>query len=222
MKTEQLCVSMLASWFVACGGGPAEAPPATTPQPAPSAQPGASSAPAVLYQSAFKTNPPEKWTSILGNWWVKDGVYQQDDPRLQNTRTTLDLPDSDCYTFQFKARKIAGREGFLAIVKYQQKYVRWNIGGWNNTRSMVQGISNENETNRPDGVEPNRWYEIKLVVDGDRLTGWMGDVQKWNIRRTPEQVQGLSADDQLAGLVGLGTWSTHAQFSNVEVTAECP
>ena len=214
-----------ALWLIvvasACGG--TQAPPTAAPAPAPSAAP-----PAVQYKSAFDKGSTEGWTSILGNWWVKDGTYQQDDDRLQGAKAMLELADSDCYTLAFKARKSRpGSGGFMAIVKYQKQYVWWELGGRDTNVSGVVGINNLNETTRQFLVEHMVWYRVKVIVNGERLVGWLDDAQKWSIRRAPAEVTGLNAQELalgkgLVGLAGLGTWTAHMEFTDVEVQPTCP
>ena len=197
-----------------CGGNAAAPPP--NPAPTPSAAP-----PVAEYKSAFEKGTADKWTPLYGNWWVKGKAYQQDNDKLQGTKSMLDLPDSDCYTLQFTARPFAGVSGAIgAIVKYQKKYVWWNIGG----EGEVVGLENPSETNRGySGLKVNTPYLVKVIVDHDRLTGWLNGAQRWSVRRTPEQVQGLKGEwsKDLVGLAGLGTEQTSVQFSNVEVTPKC-
>jgi hypothetical protein len=205
--------------LAACGGS--NPPPAMPAPTAASSEPAAPpAAPAASYKSDFKTSPPEKWTSVFGNWWVKDGVYQQDDANLEGARTMLTLPESDCYTYQVRTRKMAGHEAFGLLFKYQGKHVWWGFGEWDG--SSLSGIDKPQETRRKIEIEPERWYLVKVIVHKDQATGWLDDAQLWSIRRTPEQVQGLKKVSQdLVGFVGLGTWNAHAQFSNVEVTPVC-
>jgi hypothetical protein len=173
----------------------------------------------------FDKGSAEQWTPLYGNWWVKEGVYQQDDDRLENTKTMLSLPDSDCYTLEVKVSTPGYTAGSAtAIVKFQNKYVAWELGAGSNTSSSVSGIDKPEETNRSCHLKEKTWYRAKVIVNGERLVGWLDDEQKWSIRRSAAEVKGLDPaglGKDLVGLVGLGTNRAHYQFSGVQVTPEC-
>ncbi len=50
------------------------------------------------------------------------------------------------------------------------KYLWWNIGGWGNTRTAIEQVQNGSNTqfgpDVPLTVEPNRWYDIKIELQG--------------------------------------------------------
>jgi alpha-L-arabinofuranosidase len=81
-------------------------------------------------------------------------------------------PDWQDYTYSVKARKISGSEGFLVMfhVRGRNSYVWWNVGGWGNTRSQLEKLSDGE--NSPLGssadvtIEPNRWYDVRIELKG--------------------------------------------------------
>jgi hypothetical protein len=214
MKIQTTSIVCLAVILSACGG---HGSPASANAPAPPPLP--------TYRGTFDKGSAENWTASYGNWWVKDGLYQQDDKGLENTKTMLSLPNSDCYTFQFKATTPTFCVGSLLVfVKYQKKYIAWRVGAASGVSSEVAGIDNPEETARPFTLEEKRWTRLKIIVNGERLVGWVDDAQTWSIRRQPGQVRGLDPaglGKDLVGLVGFGTDHAHVQFGDVQVNPTC-
>lgn len=229
LSTQLKCFCLASGLlFAACGpkGAPAAAPaPGASAGSALVAAPSASPAAANGYKSIFKTNPPEQWASIYGNWWVKDGSYRQDDSNLEGARTMLQLPESTCYTFAATGRKPSGSDALLLIFKYQGKYVWWVIDD-SMSSSYVSQIADKRETERRFRLEKDRFYKFKLIVNKEHATGWIDDTQFWSIRRSPDEVQGLDVANKntgkdLTGLVGLASWHSSVEFTEVAVTPEC-
>ena len=84
------------------------------------------------------------------------------------------------YTFTVEATKTGGEEGFLipfGVQNTDNNYF-WNLGGWGNTRSVVQKVENGIKTEilataTDFTVETGRTYEIKLEVSGTRVKGFI-------------------------------------------------
>ena len=79
------------------------------------------------------------------------------------------------YTFKVHARKNAGAEGFLIVFGYKdgQDYLWYNIGGWGNKRNNVEqalgGGKFSLAADKPFAVEADRWYDIRIDVDGENV-----------------------------------------------------
>ncbi len=62
-------------------------------------------------------------------------------------------------------------------VRGADDFLRWNIGGWDNSRTAIQTC--ENGATRELGqassvtVDSNRWYNIKLEVKGRQIRGFL-------------------------------------------------
>jgi len=116
------------------------------------------------------------WKTWRGKWEVADGVLRQTSFD-EDARAVLagNLPWTD-YAIALKARKTAGVEGFLILFGMQDadSPVRswWNIGGWNNSAHAFQSpgvleIQMEGE------VEQDRWYDIRVEVEGLTIRGFL-------------------------------------------------
>ncbi|MEO6993924.1 MAG: alpha-L-arabinofuranosidase C-terminal domain-containing protein, partial [Lacunisphaera sp.] len=123
-------------------------------------------------------NEPGQWKFPNGKWAVEDGVIQ---PRgnHQQTWALAGNPAWTDYTVTVRARKIEGNEGFIILwhAADGDNYRWWNIGGWSNTLSRCE--SSEGGGREPIGpgtpftVETGRWYDLKLVVTGRTVRGYV-------------------------------------------------
>ena len=128
-------------------------------------------------------------TPTSGDWKIKNGKLNQLDTWMEYSDTGSvayfgDDTWSD-YTYTLEATKTDGDEGFLIHfgVKDTGNNYFWNLGGWGNTRSVVQKIENGIKTeilatNTDFTVETGKTYEIKLEVSGTLVRGFIdGEMQ---------------------------------------------
>ncbi|MBT2513797.1 alpha-L-arabinofuranosidase C-terminal domain-containing protein [Arthrobacter sp. ISL-30] len=112
------------------------------------------------------------WTGNgTGSWSIHDGAYVQSSSTALNTLVTAGNPEWSNYTFQTKATKLSGSEGFLIAfgVKDTGNYYWWNLGGWNNTRSAVEKAVNGAKSNlleKAGRIETGKQYDIRIEVSG--------------------------------------------------------
>ncbi len=140
---------------------------------------------------ALPTNFWWDWKEVTpGDWKIRNG-------RLTQTNTWhpynelgaaafFGKEDWTDYTYTFEATKTDGGEGFYIpfLIEDEQNMFFWNIGGWGNTKTalqrMVDGVKTSAlpETVTDFTVETGRTYEIKLVVDGINIKGYIdGELQ---------------------------------------------
>ncbi|MFC8302998.1 alpha-L-arabinofuranosidase C-terminal domain-containing protein [Specibacter sp. NPDC057265] len=125
----------------------------------------------VLLQDDF-SNGAGQWTGNgNGSWAVTDGAYVQGSTTAENTLVTAGDASWNNYTFQTKATKLAGAEGFLIGfgVEGQDDYYWWNLGGFNNTRSLVEKATGGTKTNvleKDTRIVDGQSYDIKIEVTG--------------------------------------------------------
>ncbi|GAA1713834.1 hypothetical protein GCM10009809_07570 [Isoptericola hypogeus] len=127
-----------------------------------------------------------QWEPVGGEWAVTGGEYVQSgtvtDARSVPTGA-YDVDWSD-YTLELDARKVSGNEGFLVgfAAGGANDYYWWNLGGWNNTRSVLQrasgGSANEVKAVEGHAIETGRDYHVKVVVEGRTIELYLdGELQ---------------------------------------------
>ena len=134
---------------------------------------------ASLFSEDFSTDA-SKWTASTGTWSVNSGTYSQTSSNTANTLAYAGNITSDAYTVEFDARKDSGSEGFLIYMglKDPKNYLRWNIGGYSNTKSGFERCVDGNTTQlvpyydnaKFPSVTTGVWYNIKMVVSGNKVT----------------------------------------------------
>ncbi|MFE6646264.1 alpha-L-arabinofuranosidase C-terminal domain-containing protein [Nocardioides sp. NPDC057772] len=130
-----------------------------------------------LFADDFADGDAEGWSSLAnrGSWSVVDGAYTQTDATAQDTLVkAADITASD-YDLELKAKKLSGSEGFLIAfgVKDSGNFYWWNIGGWNNTRTVVEKAINGGKqtlvAREGHSVETGRTYDVRIEVRGTRV-----------------------------------------------------
>ena len=131
----------------------------------------------ILY-AVNPSDPAGGWKADSGDW-IWDGDMLRQTSNDTNCRTTIgDRPWTD-YTYTLKARKLSGAEGFMIIfhVRGADDYLWWNIGGWNNSRTVVEscehGAKHEIGKVSDKTVDTNRWYDLKLELQGRQIRGYV-------------------------------------------------
>jgi alpha-L-arabinofuranosidase len=126
------------------------------------------------------TNGMSGFAPGAGSWSIKDGALAQSSDATDCRAVAGDVNWTD-YTYRVKARKISGAEGFLVLfhVENRDNYIWWNIGGWGNTRTALERSTNgaKRELGRvaPVTIEPGRWYDIRVEVQGRRIRCYLDD-----------------------------------------------
>jgi len=175
----------------------------------------------------------KKWVPLYGQWEFKDKEYHQ----LKNDINCMSIISDDYwkdewndYTFEVRANKISGAEGFLIMFRcigiMQNRGVAvqpppprmekdkvsleywWNLGGWGNTRSQVESWGGTLGANTNDTIKTGDWYDIKIVNTQKKYTLYLNGKETASIDDSTQDGKGR---------VGLATWSTLARFDNVVV-----
>ncbi len=178
------------------------------------------------------TESQKKWVPLYGQWEFKDKEYHQ----LMNAVNCMSVvadeywnDDWNDYTFEVKANKISGAEGFLIMFrcmgkmqdrgvvlkahpprmeKQPQLQYWWNLGGWANTRSQVESWGGKAGANSTDTVKTGEWYNIKIVNTPKDYTLYLNDKKVATVEDNAQNGKGR---------IGLATWSTLARFDSVLV-----
>ena len=153
-----------------------------------------------------------EWTTGIGTWSSKGGSCKQ---------TSIDAgclafaPSAKWrdYTYEVKARKTAGHEGFLILFRVQdaEHFYWWNIGGWANGMHAVETRprTRNYDEKRPASVETGRWYDVKIVLEGASIKCYLDG----------ELTHEVTDDTYAWGGIGLGSWRTAVEYKDVKVTS---
>ncbi len=82
------------------------------------------------------------------------------------------------YSVSLRAKKNSGDEGFLIIFNYADKdnYCWFNVGGWGNSAcgfEQAAGGGTSVLKRVPMKIETGRWYDIRVDIDGNKVTGYV-------------------------------------------------
>ncbi|BDI32443.1 alpha-N-arabinofuranosidase [Capsulimonas corticalis] len=126
-----------------------------------------------IYQKDF-TSGADDWKKSGGSWSVEGDVLKET-TEIENCRAVTGSPMWSDYSYSVKARKTAGAEGFLVMfhVKDDDNYLWWNVGGWGNSRAVlersVKGVKSQLGPIVPMQVETGRWYDVRVDVQGHHI-----------------------------------------------------
>lgn len=128
------------------------------------------------------------WTAQTGVWNVESGSMQGAGPDVMR-RIVWNTPEEfgNC-SITLKARKNAGTEGFLIYFGLHDGlngYVL-NVGGWNNRSTAFQHVAGDDTQHIANYIaqyiETGRWYDIRIDVEGDRLTYYLDGRKSLEVR----------------------------------------
>jgi hypothetical protein len=117
------------------------------------------------------TNTSAGWKTDDGDWTRVDGAFRQ---RASNPNGLIAYIGDETwsnYTVTLKARKVGSQgEGFLIAFgkKGADKYW-WNVGGYGNTQHDVEFNQTILGRTVRAALEPDRWYDVKIVLTGRRI-----------------------------------------------------
>lgn len=121
-----------------------------------------------------KTVSDEQITNIRGEWQNVNGETRQTSDADGCIRLNTKATKADEYTYEVKARKDKGAEGFLIIFNYKDadNYCWLNLGGWGNTQHAIEQVvdgAKSQAATTSGSVETGRWYDVKLHIVGDSI-----------------------------------------------------
>lgn len=183
-----------------------------------------------LFEEDFGAeNVLEQWSALQGNWSASGGTLKQTSATTTDARLALKTgTDWTNYTVTMKARKTSGSEGFLVGfgAKDTNNYYWWNLGGWNNTQTVVEKATNGQKAivgnTVAGGVETNRWYEIKIEVNGSGIRCYLDGKLVNEVQAAQGPLYSVTTKDAATGdlIVKTVNASGNAQSANVSVDAD--
>lgn len=145
----------------------------------------------MLAEQDFAKDILSDWEKVSdGNWSIENGELVQSSSTTNTdsyatTGTAVYFGDSNWsnYTYTVEATKTSGMEGFLIPFSVGDKNNNyfWNIGGWNNTVSCLQSVSDGIKSDQIGGttknfsVKTNQTYQLKIVVTDNNIKCYVDD-----------------------------------------------
>jgi alpha-L-arabinofuranosidase len=125
------------------------------------------------------------WKTAGEGWAVKDGALVQtgsDTPAVALLDKNI---EGDC-TLTLKARKTDGDEGFLILFQAKGTSDKhwWNIAGWGNTQSALEGSDLSSDDKKDMVLDSNKWYDIKVEIKGDSIKCYLDGKLIHDVTRT--------------------------------------
>lgn len=129
----------------------------------------------------------EGWKTLRGRWETAGGVLRQNSEE-ENVQALIGDPNWGEYTYELKARKLGGAEGFLIIFQSpgDGTPVWWNLGGWNNTEHGLE-LPDAGQTRTRGRIETGRWYDIRIECKGGEVKCYLDGRLVQEARRGPSQ-----------------------------------
>lgn len=171
-----------------------------------------------------------QWTPQSGSWAAAGGRYVQSSTTVNDARSIVTgayAKDWSNYTLELDATKLAGNEGFLVGfgATGANNFYWWNLGGWNNTRSVLQratgGAATEVKAIEGHSLTTGQTYHVKVVVEGDHIELYLdGQLQmEYDQPAPPAKVfQVVTRDERTGDLVAkVVNTSTSPVRTQVEV-----
>lgn len=169
-----------------------------------------------LYRNDFSDGTLASFIKVAGQFSIDDGVLVQSNTEYTKSEATGDVTyvgDANWsnYTYTVTATKTGGDEGFLIPVAVTDKNnnIFWNIGGWGNTVSCLQIVSDGVKSDQVQGtvkdihLSNNKEYKIKMVVQGNKITGYLNDVKMFDYTHeaTSPLYESVSIDEESKDLI---------------------
>ncbi|MBB3112854.1 alpha-L-arabinofuranosidase [Paenibacillus phyllosphaerae] len=183
----------------------------------------------LLNESFSNADALTGWTNFKGTWTVQNETLKQTSATTTDARLLLNTgADWSNYTVTLKARKTSGSEGFLIGFgsKDTNNYYWYNLGGWNNTQTVVEkavgGTKSTISNIVTKGVETNRWYDIKVEVNGSGIRTYLDGQLVNEVAPTLGPLYSVTTKDEATGdlIVKVVNSSGNTQLTDVNVDAE--
>jgi alpha-L-arabinofuranosidase len=170
------------------------------------------------------------WTALSGDFGASNGIYAETaekDPAWSVCNTPVLTGN---YTMTVRARKVSGAEGFIIPFAYtdSRNYCWLNIGGWGNTQNAVETCMNGAKSTlftKGGHIESNRWYTIKIEVNGASVKCYIDDVLLFEVPApegpvTTSVVKDTKANELIFKVVNAGSKELKSAISLNGLSAE--
>ncbi|MCM3634243.1 DUF1080 domain-containing protein [Paenibacillus camelliae] len=183
----------------------------------------------VLYSNDFSDSSTSSdftaYNDAAASWKIEDGVLKQTS-NGQDTRFMLGSGQSwSNYALELEATKKSGNEGFLIgfAANDANNYYWLNIGGWGNTRTVIEKSSNGSRgiitPVLDQGIASNKTYKVKIIVDGSRIQAYLDDQLLFDLNEgtTEGPLYSSASVDESTGDIILKVVNSSSTMQNAKV-----
>ncbi|MFC1522498.1 hypothetical protein ACFL6Y_08830 [Elusimicrobiota bacterium] len=156
------------------------------------------------------------WKAVFGEWEVDKNNLAQRGLMTYPALIIAENINKSAYTLTCQARNLHGTELVYIMFHYKnnKKWIWWNLGGWGNTKSALEydtwGAGQiMGNTTTSDTFEGERWYDLKIVVDGLHFKGFIDN----NLALDVEMSEYMSS----SGSIGFATWGSVAEIRDIKI-----
>jgi alpha-L-arabinofuranosidase len=130
-----------------------------------------------------------------------DGWRQWHGPRpnVEDVRFAAGDAGWEDGTIRFKARKLAGVEGWRVFfhLRDERNWHCWRLGAWRNTRHVLErcanGVTDVLGSEASGAVEAGRWYDVRVELRGARIRCFLDETLVMDYERAPNTALAASA-----------------------------
>jgi len=167
------------------------------------------------------------WKSINfggeGEVEVKDGqiVLGMGEPLTGVVYQKADKLPKDHYEISLEAIKLQGDDFFCGLTfPIRDSHATFIIGGWAGGVVGISSIDNldasENETTTYQTFESNKWYKVRVRVDGDSLKAWIDDKNFVDVNLKGRKVD-TRIEVDVSKPLGISAFRTKSALRKIEV-----
>ncbi len=167
------------------------------------------------------------WKSINfggeGEVEVKDGqlILGMGEPLTGVVYPKGDKLPKDHYEISLEAMKLAGDDFFCGLTfPVRDSHATFIVGGWAGGVVGISSIDNldasENETTTYQTFDKDKWYKMRVRVDGDSLKAWIDDKEFVNVDLKGRKVD-TRIEVDVSKPLGISAFRTKSALRNIEV-----
>lgn len=178
-------------------------------------------------KSLFDGKTLEGWKSINfggeGEVTVKDGqiILGMGEPLTGVVYQKGDKLPKDHYEISLDAMKLDGDDFFCGLTfPIRDSHATFIIGGWAGGVVGISSIDNldasENETTTYQTFDKNKWYKVRVRVDGNSLKAWIDDKEFVDVDLKDRKVD-TRIEVDISKPLGVSAFRTKSALKNIRV-----
>jgi hypothetical protein len=125
------------------------------------------------------------------------------------------------YEIRMEAARLEGNDFFATITfPVADSFCTWVMGGWGGDIVGLSSIdgrdASENETRMYFNFEQGKWYTLRVRVNPERITAWIGDEQVIDADIAGRTVSLRRGETKLMAPLGIASFATKGAIRKVE------